>query len=99
MAILTSCATIGSVIVATRHCAEVTWLNHLIHICFSLLSCHLVDLCHLSQLGFLFLIDFFIFLDGFVGQSDQHLRSLTLNRLVLGLLEEVADVFFLLYKI
>ena len=92
-------AAIWSVKVSAGNCAEVAWLDELVHISLSLLVRHLVDLSHLRHLSLLLLVDLLILLDGLISQRDEHLRGLALDRLILGLLQQVADMLLLLYNI
>ena len=92
-------AAIWSVKVSAGDCAEVAWLDELVHISLSLLVRHLVDLGHLRHLSLLLLVDLLILLDGLIRQRNEHLRGLALDRLILGLLQQVADMLLLLYNI
>lgn len=62
--VLSSCAALGTMVVAAGHRTEVAWLDHHVHVHSCLLDCHLIDLSYLSSF---LLIDFFVLVDGFVG--------------------------------
>ena len=63
VAILTAGASIGSVVVPTRHSSEVAWLNERVHVGHSLLG---GELLQLSLLHSSLLINFFVLCDGFI---------------------------------
>lgn len=86
--VLSSCATLGTMVVAAGHSTEVAWLYHHVHVHSCLLDCHLVDLSYLSSF---LLIDFFVLVYGFVSQVDQYVW-----RLFSCFHEKTADSFLLI---
>ena len=89
MAVLTTRASIWSMVVSAGNCAEVAWLNHLIHSDNSLLRSELV---YLSHLCLSLLVDLLKLFDVFISQSDEHVRRLARCRL-----QKVANVLLLFY--
>ena len=87
--VLTACASIWAMVVSAGNCAEVAWLNHLIHTDNGLLRSELV---YLSHLCLSLLIDLLKLIDVFLSQSDQHVRLLAGCRL-----QDVANPLFLFY--
>ena len=89
MAVFTTRASIWSMVISAGNCAEVAWLNHLIHSDNSLLRSKLVNLSHLCLS---LLVDLLKLFDVFISQSDEHVRRLARCRL-----QKVANVLLLFY--
>ena len=74
VAVFSASAAIRTVVVAARHCSEVTRLDQLVLLEDSLLGGHLIELDHLESFLFVELLEF---LNLFISKRDEHLRCLT----------------------